>query len=228
MGRQRSRSYAQHRGAGADGANPSVVGRDERGRAPHPDWRIPGWPSGPYGGGFDAWAAQTRVITNRTPGALETVTAGAVPGLSRRPSPRRGTAGPDPVDWIYQSWAYDAHDVGTTPGLRRRHGRGTAIDPGAYAASCSGIGPLQSGRRCDRGRRADPERHAGPPGRKCRTCGCGGHFAADWRKSARRSTNSWCGMPAEPERKREAAARSALLDRLRWQAHFRRSSVCRL
>jgi homoserine O-acetyltransferase len=25
--------------------------------------------------------------------------------------------GADPVDWIYQSWAYDAHDVGTTPGF---------------------------------------------------------------------------------------------------------------
>jgi homoserine O-acetyltransferase len=23
----------------------------------------------------------------------------------------------DPLDWIYQSWAYDAHDVGTTPGF---------------------------------------------------------------------------------------------------------------
>ena len=23
----------------------------------------------------------------------------------------------DPVDWIYQSWAYDSHDVGTTPGF---------------------------------------------------------------------------------------------------------------
>jgi homoserine O-acetyltransferase len=31
-------------------------------------------------------------------------------------------AGPDPVDWIYQSWAYDAHNVGTTPG----HGGDTA------------------------------------------------------------------------------------------------------
>lgn len=41
----------------------------------------PGWPSGPYGGGFDAWAALSRVITNRTPGALETVAADAVPGL---------------------------------------------------------------------------------------------------------------------------------------------------
>jgi homoserine O-acetyltransferase/O-succinyltransferase len=26
-------------------------------------------------------------------------------------------AGPDPVDWVYQSFAYDAHDVGTTPGF---------------------------------------------------------------------------------------------------------------
>jgi homoserine O-acetyltransferase len=31
----------------------------------------PVWPSGPYGRGFDAWAALTRVITNRAPGALE-------------------------------------------------------------------------------------------------------------------------------------------------------------
>src|SRR5262249_58933922 len=26
-------------------------------------------------------------------------------------------AGPDPVDWVYQSFAYDTHDVGTTPGF---------------------------------------------------------------------------------------------------------------
>jgi homoserine O-acetyltransferase/O-succinyltransferase len=25
--------------------------------------------------------------------------------------------GADPLDWIYQSWAYDAHDVGTSPGF---------------------------------------------------------------------------------------------------------------
>jgi homoserine O-acetyltransferase len=27
------------------------------------------------------------------------------------------SAGPDPVDWVYKSRAYDAHDVGTTPGF---------------------------------------------------------------------------------------------------------------
>jgi len=82
----------------------------------------PGWPSGPYGGGFDAWAALSRVITNRTPGALESVAADAVPGLVTEAVAMARRAGPDPVDWIYQSWAYDAHNVGTTPG----HGGDTA------------------------------------------------------------------------------------------------------
>jgi homoserine O-acetyltransferase len=73
-----------------------------------------GWPSGPYGAGFDAWAAQTRVITNRTPLALETVPTGSVPALVANAVATARNAGPDPVDWVYQSWAYDAHDVGTT------------------------------------------------------------------------------------------------------------------
>ena len=77
----------------------------------------PGFPSGPYGGGFDAWAALTRVITNRAPGALETMAAGAVPGLVDEAIAMARRVGPDPLDWIYQSWAYDGHDVGTTPGF---------------------------------------------------------------------------------------------------------------
>jgi homoserine O-acetyltransferase len=76
-----------------------------------------GWPSGPYGAGYDAWAAQTRVITNRTPGALETTAANAVPGLVADAIAAAHRMGPDPVDWTYQSFAYDAHDVGTTPGI---------------------------------------------------------------------------------------------------------------
>lgn len=77
-----------------------------------------GWPSGPYGSGFDAWAAQTRVITNRTPGALESVPTGDVPALVSNAIAMARSAGPDPVDWVYQSFAYDSHDVGTTPGFR--------------------------------------------------------------------------------------------------------------
>ena len=74
----------------------------------------PGWPSGPYGKGYDAWAAQTRVITNRTPGAFESIAANAVPGLVADAVAASHRMGPDPVDWTYQSFAYDAHDVGTT------------------------------------------------------------------------------------------------------------------
>jgi homoserine O-acetyltransferase len=77
----------------------------------------PGWPSGPYGGGFDAWAALTRVITNRAPGALEAIAAGAIPGFADEAIAAARRMGSDPLDWVYQSWAYDAHDVGTTPGF---------------------------------------------------------------------------------------------------------------
>jgi len=76
-----------------------------------------GWPSGPYGAGFDAWAAQSRVITNRTPLALEPMRAEGVPALVADAVAAARRAGPDPVDWVYQSFAYDAHDVGTTPGF---------------------------------------------------------------------------------------------------------------
>jgi homoserine O-acetyltransferase len=76
-----------------------------------------GWPSGPYGAGFDAWAAQSRVITNRTPLALEPVLASDVAALIDNVVATARRAGPDPVDWVYQSFAYDAHDVGTTPGF---------------------------------------------------------------------------------------------------------------
>ena len=77
----------------------------------------PGFPSGPYGAGFEAWAAMTRVITNREPGALEAVPVTAVPGLVDQAIDAARRMAADPLDWIYQSWAYDAHDVGTTPGF---------------------------------------------------------------------------------------------------------------
>jgi homoserine O-acetyltransferase/O-succinyltransferase len=77
----------------------------------------PGWPSGPYGSGFDGWAALTRVITNRSPGALAGMTAAAVPGLVTDVIAMTRRIGPDPLDWVYQSYAYDAHDVGTTTGF---------------------------------------------------------------------------------------------------------------
>ncbi|MEA2913971.1 MAG: homoserine O-acetyltransferase/O-succinyltransferase [Bradyrhizobium sp.] len=77
----------------------------------------PGWPSGPYGTGFDAWAAMTRVITNRSPDALEGMAADAIPGLVTEVIAMTRRIGPDPLDWTYQSFAYDSHDVGITPGF---------------------------------------------------------------------------------------------------------------
>ena len=77
----------------------------------------PGFPSGPYGAGFEAWAALTRVITNREPGALEGMSTGAIPGLVDQAIATAHRIGSDPLDWIYQSWAYDAHDVGMSPGF---------------------------------------------------------------------------------------------------------------
>jgi len=77
----------------------------------------PGFPSGPYGAGFEAWAALTRVITNREPAALEGIAPSAIPGLVDQAIEAAHRMASDPLDWVYQSWAYDAHDVGATSGF---------------------------------------------------------------------------------------------------------------
>ena len=77
----------------------------------------PGFPSGPCGAAFEAWAALTRVITNRESRSLAGMSAGAIPGVIDQAIATARKMGSDPLDWIYQSWAYDAHDVGTTPGF---------------------------------------------------------------------------------------------------------------
>src|SRR5882762_9790101 len=107
MGRQRSRSHTQHCGPCADGANPSLVGGDERSRPPHPDGRSglairSLWRRLRRLGGAFACHHQSHAWCARVCG--------------RRRCTRPRHRGPDPVDWIYQSWAYDAHNVGTTPG----------------------------------------------------------------------------------------------------------------
>ena len=45
------------------------------------------------------------------------MSAGAIPGVIDQAIATAQKMGSDPLDWIYQSWAYDAHDVGTTPGF---------------------------------------------------------------------------------------------------------------
>ena len=57
----------------------------------------------------------------------------------------------DANDWIYQTWAYDRHDVGTTPGFN-----------GDTAKALAG----------DQGQDAHPDRHQGPAQSRVGTAGC--------------------------------------------------------
>lgn len=74
------------------------------------------------GGGarmWDAWVPLMQVLAGRTPQQLDAAFDG--PASVIRWIDERTEAWVDqgfsPIDWLYQSWAYDAHDVGTTPGF---------------------------------------------------------------------------------------------------------------
>jgi homoserine O-acetyltransferase len=74
--------------------------------------------TGPVTRGWQAWAVISRVLINRTPDAI-----GAdypEPEMLHAWLDRITTEvienGFDATDWLYQTRAYDAHDVGTTPG----------------------------------------------------------------------------------------------------------------
>ncbi|VTU21308.1 alpha/beta fold hydrolase [Variovorax sp. RA8] len=68
--------------------------------------------------GWRAWAAVQQVLTNRTPRGLAADFAEprAVLDWMDALAARACASGPDPHDFLYQSWAYDAHDVGDTQG----------------------------------------------------------------------------------------------------------------
>ena len=51
----------------------------------------------------------------------------------------------DANDWIYQTWAYDRHDVGTTPGMNGDTREGTARHQGEDADHDRHQGPAESG-----------------------------------------------------------------------------------
>lgn len=67
---------------------------------------------------WEAWVPLMQLISGRTPLSLPDDWASAVD--VRRAIDERVLAqtagGPAPIDWVAQSRAYDAHDVGTTPG----------------------------------------------------------------------------------------------------------------
>ncbi len=70
----------------------------------------PAWPDGKVEAGWAAWTAIMQVLAGRTPERLSGIEdpVGHIEERTRQ----RAALGFDAVDWVYQTWAYDAHDVG--------------------------------------------------------------------------------------------------------------------
>ena len=85
--------------------------------------------------GWRAWAGILRGLANRTPEAVaqDCPTREAVLAWFEGLAPEMVASGPDPLDWIYQSHAYDAHDVA------RRHGGDLATALARVRARCQVI-----------------------------------------------------------------------------------------
>ena len=64
------------------------------------------------------WVPLTQLVMARTPEAVEDFASPASAIALARRAPRRVCASTDPdaFDWRCQTQAYDAHDVGATPG----------------------------------------------------------------------------------------------------------------
>jgi homoserine O-acetyltransferase len=69
--------------------------------------------------GWRAWSGVMSVLANRTPAALEQMFGQPldVLGWMDTLTADNRAGGFDAADWLYQSWAYQAHDVGGTPGF---------------------------------------------------------------------------------------------------------------
>jgi homoserine O-acetyltransferase len=64
--------------------------------------------------GFRAWADFMQAIVSRTPpGVADSDSLAFLAAREREVGERKFAA----EDWLYQTWAYDAHDVGATPGF---------------------------------------------------------------------------------------------------------------
>ncbi|MGE0577651.1 MAG: alpha/beta fold hydrolase [Reyranella sp.] len=89
----------------------------------HPDW----WAE-ESAEAWIGWTALMRLVASRTPQALARQYAKPddfAPGLATLDA-SRAAAGLSAVDWVYQSFAYDTHDVGLTPGFDGDLGRALA------------------------------------------------------------------------------------------------------
>lgn len=64
------------------------------------------------------WTPLTQLLMTRAPAALEAFdTQAALLDWLHATAAVLQTEGPDPFDWCHQTWAYDAHDLGGTPGF---------------------------------------------------------------------------------------------------------------
>lgn len=70
--------------------------------------------------GWRAWSGVMSVLASRTPVGLGEVfedPLDVLPWMDKLAA-ENAAGGFDAVDWLYQSWAYQSHDVGATPGLQ--------------------------------------------------------------------------------------------------------------
>jgi homoserine O-acetyltransferase len=70
------------------------------------------WASGGSLVAWEAWTALMQVFAARTPAAVD---GNVIREIAQRAAANR-EHGIAAIDWVYQSWAYDAHDLGGTPG----------------------------------------------------------------------------------------------------------------
>jgi len=79
----------------------------------------PEWATGSARAGWHAWAAVMQALAGRTPAGLELdckKPSEAIAWIEQRWQ-AHGKLGASAIDWIWQTYAYDAHDVGATPGF---------------------------------------------------------------------------------------------------------------
>lgn len=79
----------------------------------------PQWATGPARNGWHAWTAVMQALAGRTPAGLEldcATPSEAIAWIEQRWQ-AHGKMGASAIDWIWQTYAYDAHDVGATPGF---------------------------------------------------------------------------------------------------------------
>jgi homoserine O-acetyltransferase/O-succinyltransferase len=83
----------------------------------------PAWDGSSFTGyparGWRAWSGVMSVLAGRSPAALEEMFDHPLEALAwmDKVTADNRAGGFDATDWLYQSWAYEAHDVGTTPGF---------------------------------------------------------------------------------------------------------------